>query len=509
MATQVNRREFLAQSAATAAAGGGLAFLAQLPPVSAADTQQVGNLVQNAPDIEPLVRLIETTERNRLLETIGAKIRVAGVSYQQVLAALMLAGVRGIHPKPVGFKFHGVLVINSAHQASVASPEEDRWLPVFWALDHFKSAQDRNKAEGDWRMKPVDEGRVPPATKARERLVAALDAWDEEAADVAAAGFARSGGAVEVGEVFWRYGIRDFRDIGHKAIYAANAWRTLQVIGWRHAEPIARSLALAMLDRGRDANPAQNDFPADRPYRENLKRITQIKPDWKQNKRHDEKAVNELLATLRTATASEAGEAVMKMLNQGVAPAAIWDALFLTASELLMRQPGIVGLHCVTATNGIYFAYEHSGDDETRRLAMLQNAAFLTLFREAMKSRGNVADVKVDKLEKRDLKATGTAALDEIFADLTKDKMAATQKTLAWLAQPNASAHDLLNKARQLIFLKGRDSHDYKFSSAALEDYYNTSPRSRNHFLAACMHWMKGSGETDNALVKRIRAALA
>ncbi len=40
----------------------------------------------------------------------------------------------------------------------------------------------------------------------------------------------------------WEYGARDFRNIGHKAIYAANAWRTLQAIGWRHAEPV---LALA------------------------------------------------------------------------------------------------------------------------------------------------------------------------------------------------------------------------------------------------------------------------
>ena len=31
--------------------------------------------------------------------------------------------------------------------------------------------------------------------------------------------------------------------------------------------------------------------------------------------------------------------------------------------------------------------------------------------------------------------------------------------------------------ARRLIFTKGTDSHDYKFSSAALEDFYHVSPR--------------------------------
>jgi hypothetical protein len=34
-----------------------------------------------------------------------------------VLAALLLAGVRNIQPRPVGFKFHAVLVVNSAHLA--------------------------------------------------------------------------------------------------------------------------------------------------------------------------------------------------------------------------------------------------------------------------------------------------------------------------------------------------------------------------------------------------------
>jgi len=55
------------------------------------------------------------------------------------------------------------------------------------------------------------------------------------------AAWARTGGANEIYEAFWRYGARDFRDIGHKAIFVANSYRTLQTIGWRHAEPILRS----------------------------------------------------------------------------------------------------------------------------------------------------------------------------------------------------------------------------------------------------------------------------
>ena len=92
---------------------------------------------------------------------------VAGVSYQHVVAALMLAAVRNVQPRPsVGFKFHAVLVVNSAHLASLGSPDQDRWLPIFWSLDYFKDSQARDEREGNWTMQAVDESAVPPATEA-------------------------------------------------------------------------------------------------------------------------------------------------------------------------------------------------------------------------------------------------------------------------------------------------------------------------------------------------------
>ena len=51
----------------------------------------------------------------------------------------------------------------------------------------------------------------------------------------AIASLARTAGANEIYEMFFRFGARDFRSIGHKAIYVANSCRTLQCIGWQHA----------------------------------------------------------------------------------------------------------------------------------------------------------------------------------------------------------------------------------------------------------------------------------
>src|SRR5687767_9716514 len=251
-----SRRQFLTASAcgALAGVGGDFSFLAGLPRVSAAEAKLDPKSVRLHPDIEPLVRLLEETRRERLLEEVGHRIKTGKAAYREVLAALLLAGVRNVQPRPVGFKFHAVLVVNSAHLASISSPDEHRWLPIFWALDQFKSSQATDERENadakkpNWTMAPVNEGRVPPPHQARKMFTDALDRWDEEATDAAVASLARTAGANELFDIFARYGCRDFRSIGHKAIYVANAWRTLNCIGWQYAEPVLRSLAYALLN---------------------------------------------------------------------------------------------------------------------------------------------------------------------------------------------------------------------------------------------------------------------
>src|SRR5437867_1364689 len=113
-----------------------------------------------------------------------------GLSYREVLAAILLAGVRNIKPHPVGFKFQAVLVVNSAHLASLSSPDGDRWLPIFWAIDRFKGSQAEDEQQGDWQLGPVDESAVPPSHKAKAAFVEAMDSWDETGADAAITGLA-------------------------------------------------------------------------------------------------------------------------------------------------------------------------------------------------------------------------------------------------------------------------------------------------------------------------------
>lgn len=501
----IPRRSFLKTVAGGSAlsALGELAFLPGLPSVSAEEAKVEPRMVRLQPEIEPLVRLLEETPRERLLEEVAQRVR-HDTSYREVLAALLLAGVRNVQPRPVGFKFHAVLVVHSAHLASLASPDSDRWLPIFWALDQFKASQAADVREGDWSMGPVDEAALPASHLARAAFIRAMDDWDEAAADVAVVALARSASADELFELFVRYGARDFRDIGHKAIFVANSFRCLEAIGWRHAEPVLRSLAYALLDRsGAKENPAHADLPADRPFRQNLELVKSLREDWLDGK-PSAGAATELLQALRTGTAEETSRLTARLLNAGVAPQSVSEALFNGAGELVMQAPGIISVHAMTFTNAAHYAWQRVRSDETRRLLLLQNAAFLPLYRGNRPDSGQHLDV----LEPMATEAQGDAAVEEIFAQVSRDRLGAARKALAYLAQAPDS-RVFAAAARRLIFLKGHDAHDYKFSAAVLEDCLRLSPPWRDRLLASSLFYFRGAGDADNGLVQRTRAAFS
>jgi hypothetical protein len=278
------------------------------------------------------------------------------------------------------------------------------------------------------------------------------------------------------------------------------------VIGWQHAEPVLRSLAYAILKHD-GKNPAKEDLEPDRPGRKNatrariegLNRAAGSAPD----------ATRGVLKSLRSATADDMGAAVAERISAADSRRAVWDGLFLGAGELLMRQPGIVGLHTLTTLNAMHYCARTTGDATLRNYLTLQAASFLPMFREAMKGRGKVGDTMID----RDLETPDDSKpvkdAGQIFATLSKDRLSAARQAMSYLKADRNHAKELTDAGRLLIFLKGTDSHDYKFSSSVLEDAQCVSPAWRDHFLAASLFWMKGSGSPDSPVVKRTRAAFA
>ena len=139
---------------------------------------------------------------------------------------------------------------------------------------------------------------------------------------------------------------------------------------------------------------------------------------------------------------------------------------------------------------------------------MLQNASFLAMFLDRMK-RDPLPDKRTNEIAAAEVASHPGTAIDSILHHVNRDNSAAASEVLGLLNQTPTAANELFAATRRMVFLKGTGTHDYKYSSAVLEDYYNVSPAWRNYYAATSVYKLKGSQEPDTDLLPRIRAALA
>jgi len=437
------------------------------------DAAVTPDIVRFETGIEPLVALIEKTPRGRCPEMAAEQLR-RGVSYRQFMAALFLAGIRNVNPRPPGFALHCVFVIHSAHQLSLEAPPDIRLLPMFYALDLFKASQDRDAAakSGDWTMTAL-RGPLPDPARARTELEAAMEAWDPERAERAVAAMVRGGDAPAAMEAMWEYGARDYRNIGHKAIFPASAHRTLQMIGWRHAEPVLRSVVLGLLDFGKELK--VNGYTLmDQCYGSNRRRLTHVPPKLHQPAVDAE--TRAALGVLREWPLTEACAELASRLSQGrLSGESAWDAAHLAAAELALRAKagGVIGgIHAVSAVNALRYAFTAAQDSRVRPLLLLQALGWMVQFRTFIES--NPENVRA--------------------FDVTAE------------APPRDGAY--FQDAMRMAFTRAGEVHYYKYLAAIMEDSALVSLRWQPNIAGALEAYRKFPSDSETPAAKAAAEAL-
>ncbi len=477
--------------------------------LKAADQAARADIVRFGEDIEPLVRLIEGTPRGDCIEVLAKRLR-AGLSHRELLSALFLAGIRNVSPQPPGFKLHCVFVLHSANQLSLDAPYSERPLPLLWALDYFKESQQRDAEEGDFQLREPS-GPLPRPDKAWQEFRTAMETWDQERADAAITVLARTKGSHEVIEGLWRYGARDYRNIGHKAIFTANTWRTLQSIGWRHAEPALRSLVMGLLDFGTERRMNGYDFEGQthRASTETARRaLPEMPPGWISDRTGDSSRARSVQSAVRTAGPVAAVAEVATMLADGQGNARdAWDGIHLAAADLMLRLPGILGVHCVTSANALHYAFRMSGDAETRLYLLLQGVGWMSQFATFMARDQAIRDLDLSELERADVSQDEAAGAAEILALVGDEADEAARKALNY-ATDRRNLTPFFRMARSVLFRKAEESHRFKFAAATFEDLALVSPSWRPHLLAAATYYLQGQGEADSQAFERARKAL-
>jgi hypothetical protein len=341
-----------------------------------------------------------------------------------------------------------------------------------------------------------------------------MEAWDADRAQRAVVALSRSGNAAEVFELLRLYGARDYRNIGHKAIFVANAERTLRVIGWQHAEPVLRSIVLALLDFGKDQQVNGYAF-ADQCYAANLKRQNAFQKlrdgNWAA-KSADAEVTRAIVKEIRTAKPEEACSAVNERLSKGNAGAAsVWDAAHLAAAELRMRVSGgasITGIHAVTACNALHHAYLTAADPATRFLVLLQAVGWMGQFRTWAENRkDDISPVSIIDLEPSPADMESESKIAEMFADLAANPATSAPRVMR-VARNVRAKRAFLATATRLTLAKADEVHYYKYLAALIEDTALVTSDWQPHLFAALPYYTKGSADPEPVWAKNARSAL-
>jgi hypothetical protein len=482
------------------------AFAADPPPA----TMRFG------PDIEPIVRLIEDTPRDKCVAVFLDQVQ-RGLPYRRFLAAVFFAGVRRQR------SHHDVYKIHAVHQVSLDARPEERLLPLFWALHGYKKHQE------DFPRPLLTEltGPLPAPEKAGAELAEAMERRDAERAERALVTLARNQGARQTAELFWVYGVQNLGAGGHAAIMVANCFRALETLGWQEAEQVLRFAVQDLYLLGAekpDSYWTANTERADR-------HLEKLPATWAAGK-GDPDATRDLFALLREGKVEPACDLAIKQLLGGVGAQAQWDAIHLGTAELMVRHESGWGLasrplHANTSTNALHYAFRTCMTPRTRLLALLQAVAWAAGRTGA--DLKDLRDVKIAELPAASVPASAEDAVAAIFALVPS-------RTYRWdAAARNAvlgyGKREDADEACRKVFVLARDrpdivplfvqtahswlcrkasddAHEYKFLAAILEDAACVSPAWRPHLLAASVHYFHGTQTPDNPVIQHVQEAL-
>ena len=474
--TDLTRRETLLLSAGAAAT-----FL----PFRRATTRSV----------EDLARAFRSVPRNEVFKIASDAIR-KGTQLETFFAAIFRAGVMEIRPRPHGI-LHCVMEVESNCLLANATSGPEAWLPALWNLDDFKVSQARDVEENqDWTLSVPPDVRFPTENEAHREFVAAMNDWDADRAERALVGLIRFHELDSILEILWPLGMRCSAFIGHKAIYTVQIARTLRRIGWVEAQPALRSLVRALLVGRETEDFTRAQALQGRMAPKSTTRTRSAKESWA------------LLNRLREATPRAAQELIVGELVDGFHPDTAWDAIRLLGSELFLRRPGksaasgreaLLPVHGVTVPSALGYIYRTSKSEATRRIAILQAAAWTTGIRDRLRQMIDL-DMEGPGIDRALATVEAPMSLHELLED-PNPRAAWSLLDAKPMVVPAFSA-----ALRESLYRHGLEHHQHKYAAAVIEEARLAHPDLRATILGASVDYLiTPNGRSTDTYLKSIK----
>ncbi|MDI3325876.1 hypothetical protein QKW35_15965 [Pontibacterium granulatum] len=466
-------------------------LFAYLPPLNAANQQieLVGTLV-NMP-------------RNELQPWIVKQIRDGRLRKPELIKALLSAGVSHIEPRPVGFKYHAVLMVDAVRRMSLEAEGIANWIPILWNVDYFKHSQARSRNISDWHLENA-RSELPTLAEAPAFYTQGMRSRTWLQADTAITRLARSGSMHQVFELMLEWAVRDFHSIGHKAILLAGVWRSLEYSGWQDIETILRGTSYALLADG-NVSADQEDGWWVKDYPENLlfsEKITEVAfiPGSKPS---DTEA---LVDVMRKRDSRYCSEFAVERIAKGMNIQALWDAVFLTAADSVMNRPNIPMLHCITVSHALHSLWQRTSNPAMRRVIPLQAISYVVQMKRQRPS-GGWNDMNVLALRPEAKASSDNGAQ----FDALGDSIGYAPDDARALIQAYPLDSDWWKLKQQLntwLLYKSNRAHDFKYGAAVLETMEWLSSEWRTPYLAACSRLLMGSNMPDSVEGQQIETWL-
>jgi hypothetical protein len=333
---QKSRREFLSQVGQgmfVASVGSTLAVdLGLCPPLQAEEGP--GRL--DFGKLEPLVSLMQETAPAKLQPLLIEKLR-AGMELSQLVGAAALANARTFGGEDyVGF--HTMMALHPSYMMARELPKEKQPLPVLKVLYRNSTRMQETGGSSHEVLKPVKPTNAAPIKNAGEALRTIARGTDSERMAKAEALFA----AMAEGSPDAAYNelltlVEDGAEV-HRVVLAYRAWDMLQLVGKQHAQTMLRQSVHYCV---KNENPQQANYYAG--MRALLPRtIDQYKLNGRPlgTKAADDAWIEKMSMTFFKSTPEQAADAAAAALAEGMAPAAIGEAICLAANQLVLRDNG-------------------------------------------------------------------------------------------------------------------------------------------------------------------------
>jgi hypothetical protein len=332
MKTPRTRREFLSEvgrGMLIATVGYEVATDLGLASVLAEETSEALTFGQ----LEPLVCLMQETPVNRLLPTLVSQLE-SGTDLRQLTAAAALANARTFGGEDyVGF--HTMMALAPALHMSAELPPETRALPVFKVL-----YRNTNRIQEHGGRKGEVLHVVKPATPTPDRVGGELlrEAVRRKDVDGAEQTFAAlSKGSPEDAFNDLLFAVQDHTEV-HRVVLPYRAWDLLGLIGKEQAHTLLRqSVRYCVKAESWSQSETQEQPRLLLPRMLEEHKLLGRSPG---QRLAEDVWVEQLSQTIFKSTPEQAANAAAAALAEGMAPAAIGEAITLAANQLILRDMG-------------------------------------------------------------------------------------------------------------------------------------------------------------------------